>query len=112
MAKKTETTPSSKPKAKSKAKSAKPAKSKTASKPKTAKSETATKSTKTASKPKPALKKKTVAAKVTVRPPDANSISVSHTDIARRAYELFLSRGCTHGRDLDDWLQAETELRG
>lgn len=30
--------------------------------------------------------------------------------IARRAYELYLARGATHGRDLDDWLQAEREL--
>ena len=30
--------------------------------------------------------------------------------IARRAYELFLARGAQHGRDMDDWLQAEREL--
>ena len=30
--------------------------------------------------------------------------------IRRRAYELFLGRGAQHGRDLDDWLQAETEI--
>ncbi len=30
--------------------------------------------------------------------------------IARRAYELFLARGAQHGRELDDWLQAEREL--
>ncbi len=29
-----------------------------------------------------------------------------------RAYELFEERGYTHGRDLDDWLTAEKELRG
>lgn len=27
-----------------------------------------------------------------------------------RAYELFEKRGGEHGRDLDDWLQAEVEL--
>ncbi len=27
-----------------------------------------------------------------------------------RAYELFENRGYQHGRDLDDWLQAEAEL--
>jgi hypothetical protein len=31
-------------------------------------------------------------------------------DVARRAYELFISRGAEHGRDLDDWLEAEREL--
>lgn len=28
-----------------------------------------------------------------------------------RAYELFLTRGATHGDDLADWLSAERELR-
>jgi hypothetical protein len=31
-------------------------------------------------------------------------------DIAQRAYELFLSRGGTHGHDFDDWIQAKREL--
>jgi len=31
--------------------------------------------------------------------------------VARRAYELYLSRGGAHGHDQDDWLQAEYELR-
>jgi HSP20 family protein len=30
--------------------------------------------------------------------------------IARRAYELFERRGSVDGRDVDDWLQAESEL--
>jgi hypothetical protein len=29
--------------------------------------------------------------------------------IERRAQEIFLQRGCPEGRDLDHWLQAETE---
>jgi Protein of unknown function (DUF2934) len=29
-----------------------------------------------------------------------------------RAYELFEARGREHGRDLDDWLQAEAEIIG
>ena len=32
-------------------------------------------------------------------------------DIARRAYELYELRGGDHGRDWEDWLQAERELR-
>jgi hypothetical protein len=36
---------------------------------------------------------------------------VTHGEIARRAYLLFLARRCEHGRDLDDWLQAERELQ-
>lgn len=31
--------------------------------------------------------------------------------IARRAYEVYLARGGEHGHDLEDWLQAERELR-
>jgi len=34
----------------------------------------------------------------------------SHEQIARRAYELFLSRGAQDGLALHDWLQAEREL--
>lgn len=32
-------------------------------------------------------------------------------EIARRAYELYLARGGEHGFDMDDWIQAESELR-
>lgn len=34
----------------------------------------------------------------------------SETQIQQRAYELFLERGCEHGRDIEDWLEAEKEL--
>jgi len=30
--------------------------------------------------------------------------------IARRAYELFQARACTHGLDWEDWFRAESEL--
>ncbi len=30
--------------------------------------------------------------------------------IRDRAYYIFLERGCTHGNDMQDWLQAEREL--
>jgi hypothetical protein len=32
-------------------------------------------------------------------------------DIARRAFELYCARGCENGHDIEDWLQAERELR-
>ena len=32
--------------------------------------------------------------------------------IARRAYELYVWRGREDGHDLDDWLQAEAEIKG
>jgi hypothetical protein len=39
---------------------------------------------------------------MTDRPPDE--------EIARRAYQIFLSRGGVHGRHEQDWAQAEREL--
>jgi hypothetical protein len=38
------------------------------------------------------------------------SARVRDRDIARCAYGLYLARGCEHGHDVDDWLQAEREL--
>lgn len=31
--------------------------------------------------------------------------------VARRAYRRFEERGYEHGRDMDDWLEAEREVR-
>ena len=36
--------------------------------------------------------------------------SIAQADIARRAFELYCSRGGQHGSDVEDWLQAEREL--
>ena len=44
--------------------------------------------------------------------PSVNPLaSVTDSDIAHRAYELYEERGGEHGHDVDDWLQAERELR-
>jgi hypothetical protein len=43
--------------------------------------------------------------------PPNRSTDTAHGDIASRAYDLYLARGCAHGHDVDDWLQAERELR-
>ncbi|RPJ61123.1 MAG: DUF2934 domain-containing protein [Acidobacteria bacterium] len=32
--------------------------------------------------------------------------------IERRAYQIYLQRGGQDGRDLEDWLEAERQLRG
>ena len=37
--------------------------------------------------------------------------SLTHGDIAMRAYELYLADGAMPGRDLDHWLRAASELR-
>ena len=34
----------------------------------------------------------------------------TYEEIAAVAYERYLSRGGSHGQDLEDWLQAEQEL--
>ena len=39
------------------------------------------------------------------------SYPVTHTDVARRAFELYCDRGRQDGHDLDDWLQAERALQ-
>lgn len=41
----------------------------------------------------------------------SNRAASTDRDIARRAFELHCERGCQHGHDLDDWLQAERELK-
>ncbi len=36
---------------------------------------------------------------------------LAESDIAQRAFELYCSRGRSDGHDVDDWLNAERELR-
>lgn len=40
----------------------------------------------------------------------SNRIREAFDAITRRAFEIFDNRGRTFGRDLDDWLQAESEV--
>jgi hypothetical protein len=37
-------------------------------------------------------------------------VEVLRGEIERRAYELFVARGCRDGSDVDDWLTAEREF--
>lgn len=48
-----------------------------------------------------------------VESPTAVAIAsgVTESDIARRAFELYCDRGGEDGHDVDDWLNAERELR-
>ncbi len=41
----------------------------------------------------------------------ATATAPSPEEIARRAYEIYLARGGEPGREREDWLQAERELR-
>jgi hypothetical protein len=38
-------------------------------------------------------------------------VIVSARDIARRAHEIYVDRGCADGFDREDWLRAERELK-
>ncbi len=42
---------------------------------------------------------------------DRSEMMLSRDQVARRAFERFVSRGFSHGRALEDWLEAEAELR-
>jgi len=37
--------------------------------------------------------------------------AITKDDIAQRAYELFLARGRVEGHDVEDWLEAEQQLK-
>jgi hypothetical protein len=43
--------------------------------------------------------------------PGSDSDSSDPDTVARRAYRRYEERGYEHGRDMDDWLEAERELR-
>lgn len=43
--------------------------------------------------------------------PGARSGSPDPNEVARRAYEIYESRGRIDGYDVEDWMQAERELQ-
>jgi Protein of unknown function (DUF2934) len=42
--------------------------------------------------------------------PDTFDTPPSPDEIAAEAYFIYCERGCSHGRDMDDWLEAERRL--
>ena len=42
---------------------------------------------------------------------DRSAADATPDAIARRAYDIYLSRGAANGHDIDDWLEAERELK-
>lgn len=48
-----------------------------------------------------------------IKTPKAASLDTARAseEIARRAYEIFPGRGCSHGQDFNDWLLAEQDLK-
>jgi esterase/lipase superfamily enzyme len=48
-----------------------------------------------------------------IQPPTESAFAnhkPNHDEIRRRAYEIYLERGGLPGRELEDWLQAESEF--
>jgi len=43
---------------------------------------------------------------------DIGSQELTEEIIRMRAHQLFEQRGCRHGYDVEDWLQAEAEVMG
>ncbi|MCU0915978.1 MAG: DUF2934 domain-containing protein [Planctomycetes bacterium] len=43
--------------------------------------------------------------------PAADGPKITHDQIARRAHELWVQQGCPHGRDRENWFEAEKQLR-
>lgn len=41
----------------------------------------------------------------------SQAVTLDVDDVTRRAYDLYLARGRQAGHDVDDWIQAERELR-
>lgn len=44
-------------------------------------------------------------------PQSASPVRVPHDKIAMRAYEKWVKRGRPHGTDVQDWVDAENELK-
>ena len=40
------------------------------------------------------------------------TVTLTHDQIAKRAYEIWVAKGRPQGKDLENWQQAERELRG
>ena len=58
---------------------------------------------------KPKQKKKSNSTKKTTQ--SKVSLDNFYSMVEKRAYEIFVARGCTHGLAEQDWYQAENELK-
>jgi hypothetical protein len=43
--------------------------------------------------------------------PTTPTVHISHDKIAMRAYEKWVKKGRPHGTDVQDWMEAEAELK-
>jgi DUF2934 family protein len=61
--------------------------------------------------PQPPSRPRAPRARTTAGNGDPSAPHPSHIEIAEAAYHRYLNRGGTDGRDVDDWIEAERELR-
>jgi len=63
--------------------------------------------------PRPAGVRKSATQKSPLAPENANGSPAIdlESEIRRRAYELYLLRGCTPGQENEDWFIAEREIK-
>ncbi len=57
-----------------------------------------------------ATRKRTTTKSPAAATPVPSAPPLDHSEVAARAYFLFLERGGGHGHDWDDWLRAERDL--
>jgi hypothetical protein len=62
--------------------------------------------------PKPAPRRRATVRTMRDAQGHGEPMAPSHNDIAEAAYHRYLNRGGGHGRDADDWFEAERELHG
>lgn len=88
----------------------KPTSKKTTAKASTKPAASVKTATKEAAATKPATRKTTAKKAAPVLGPQLVP-ALSHEQIAKRAYEIWANRGYTHGGSVQDWWQAEQELK-
>ncbi len=59
----------------------------------------------------PRSRRRTVSSLDAPAPAARSKPASSREEIARRAYEIWLSKGCPHGHDVEHWLEAERQIR-
>lgn len=85
---------------------------KTAKAPAVAKAPASTKGETGATKAPKAATPKAAAAAKPIAAAVVSTKAVPMDAVARKAYEIFISEGCQHGRDQEHWFRAEAELSG
>ena len=65
----------------------------------------------TSATPKPAARRRATVRTMREAQDHGELSAPSHSEIAEAAYHRYLSRGGGHGRDAEDWFEAERELQ-